>query len=144
MRSTANACNLTPKISILGKISSHERLRSRFTVQIIDARTKIQKTKSNLYYLAFQSLTSILCQTKFSIKFFHSVTLFLILKQNENVEHCNSQETVPTPKTTLRDLNRIVPIKRSHMLAVQAVKRLDVFYTKHQNVHNFKSDNVQT
>ena len=110
----------------------------------MDARTKIQKTKSNLYYLAFQSLTSILCQTKFSIKFFHSVTLFLILKQSENVQHCNRQEIVPTPKTTLRDLNRLVPIKRSHMLAVQAVKRLDGFYTKNQNVHNFKSDNVQT
>lgn len=144
MRSTANACNLTPRISIRGEISTHERLRSRFTVQIMDARTKIQKTMSNLYYLAFQSLTSILCQTKFSIKFFHSVTLFLILKQNENFQHCNSQETVPTPKTPLRDLNRLVPIKRSHMLAVQAVKRLDGFYTKNQNVHNFKSDNVQT
>lgn len=30
------------------------------------------------------------------------------------------------------------------MLAVQAVKRLDGFYTKIQNAHNFKSDNVQT
>ena len=133
------------RISMRSKISTHERLRSRFTVQSMDARIKkMQKTKSNLYYLAFQSLTSILCQTKFSIKFFHSVTLFLILKQNENFQHCNSQETVPTPKTPLRDLNRLVPIKRSHMLAVQTVKRLDGFYTKNQNVHNFKSDNVQT
>ena len=32
--------------------------------------------------------------------------------------------------------------KRSHTLAVQAVKRLDGFYTKNQNAHNFKSDNV--
>lgn len=97
-RSKANACNLTPRISIRGKISTHERLRSRFTVQIIDARTKIQKTKSQLYYLAFQSLTSILCQTKFSIKFFHSVTLFLILKKSENVQHCNRQEAFKHPK----------------------------------------------
>lgn len=144
MRSTTNACNLTPRISLLGKISTQKRLRSRFTVQIIDARTKIQKTKSNLYYLAFQSLTSILCQTQFSIKFFHSVTLFLILKQSDNVQHCNRQETVQTPKTTLRDLNGLAPKKRSHMLAVQAVKRLDGFYTKIQNAYNFKSDNVQT
>lgn len=85
MRSTANACNLTPRISIRGEISTHERLRWRFTVQIMNARTKIQTTISNLYYLAFQSLTSILCQTQFSIKFFHSVTLFLILKQNEKM-----------------------------------------------------------
>ena len=145
MRSTANACNLTPRISIAGEISTHERLRSRFTVQIMDARTKIQQTISNLYYLAFQSLTSILCQTQFSIKFFHSVTLFLILKQSDNVQHCNRQETVQTPKTTLRDLNGLVPKKkRSHTLAVQAVKRLDGFYTKNQHAHNFKSDNVET
>lgn len=103
MRSTANACNLTPRISLRGEISTHERLTWRFTVQIMNARTKIQTTISNLYYLAFQSLTSILCQTQFSIKFFHSVTLFLILKQNEkNVHHCNRQEAIQTSKTTLR------------------------------------------
>lgn len=108
MRSTANACNLTPRISIRGEISTHERLRWRFTVQIMNARTKIQTTISNLYYLAFQSLTSILCQTQFSIKFFHSVTLFLILKQNEKIHHCNRQEAIQTSKTTLRDLNGFV------------------------------------
>ena len=32
MRSTVNAFNLTPRISIAGEISTHERLRSRFTV----------------------------------------------------------------------------------------------------------------
>lgn len=43
MRSTANACNLTPRISIRGENCTHEQLRSRFTVQIMDARNKLKK-----------------------------------------------------------------------------------------------------
>lgn len=109
MRSTANACNLTPRISLRGEISTHERLRWRFTVQIMNARTKIQTTISNLYYLAFQSLTSILCQTQFSIKFFHSVTLFLILKQNEKMfTTVTDKKPFKLPKQSLRDLNGFV------------------------------------
>ena len=131
------------RISMRGKISTLERLRSRFTVQIIDARTKkIQKTKSNLYYLAFQSLTSILCQTKFSIKFFHSVTLFLILKQNENVQHCNRQEAIQTPTTTLRDVNGFV-FTYASSTSCKALT-IDGCYTKIKTYIIFKFDNVQT
>ena len=44
----------------------------------------------------------------------------------------------------LCEIKRICSKKRSHMLAVQAVKRLDGFYKKNENAHNFKCDNVQT